>query len=338
MASENRGSSADLKSDLVSKGHAFSFFQVIRLLRLLGQHTAAESESDTGAKEPVWIRPELSMAFPPSDVARVEELPGETSRFRVTTRFLGLYGVSSPLPTFYTEDLVGEASEDETVTREFLDVVNQRIFQLFYDCWSKYREYLQVAEAKDEAYLERLFCLLGLGEKEFRKNLPQAESLIRYVGLLTQFPRSALGLRALLQDALGGIPVEIIPCVPRKMKLPSDQRLGLGGPRGRLGDDTVVGEEIEDRMGKFRVRLGPLTGDQFQSFLPDQAGHRRFVFLTRFYLNDPLEFDLELLVDAGDVQGASLGVPSWSHLGWDSWIFSGEIEGLVSARLTPSQN
>jgi type VI secretion system protein ImpH len=337
MASENRGSPADLKSDLVTKGHAFSFFQVIRLLRLLGARAAAESEPDTGARESVWIRPELSLAFPSSDVAKVEERPGETSRFLVTTRFLGLYGVSSPLPTFYTEDLVAEASEDETVTREFLDVINQRIFQLFYDCWSKYREYLRVAEARDETYLERLFCLLGLGEKEFRKNLPQAESLIRYVGLLTQFPRSALGLRALLQDALGQIPVEIIPCVPRKMKLPSDQRLALGGPKARLGDDAVVGEEIEDRMGKFRVRLGPLTGDQFQSLLPDQAGHQHLVFLTRFYLNDPLEFDLELLVDAGEIQTASLGALSWSRLGWDSWIFSGEIGGLVNARLAPSQ-
>ena len=336
MASENRGSPADLKSDLVTKGHAFSFFQVIRLLRLLGVHAAAESEPDTGARESVWIRPELSLAFPPSDVARVEELPGETSRFLVTTRFLGLYGVSSPLPTFYTEDLVGEASEDETVTREFLDVINQRIFQLFYDCWSKYREHLRVAEARDETYLERLFCLLGLGETEMREKLPQAESLIRYVGLLTQFPRSALGLRALLQDALRDIPVEIIPCVPRKMKLPSDQRLTLGGPQGRLGDDAVVGEEIEDRMGKFRVRLGPLRGDQFQGLLPDQADHQHFVFLTRFYLNDPLEFDLELLFDAGEIQGVSLGAPSWSRLGWDSWIFSGEIEGLVSARLAPS--
>ena len=337
MASENRGSPADLKTDLVSKGHAFSFFQVIRLLRLLGSHGAAESGSDTCAREPVWIRPELSLAFPSSDVAKIEELPGETSCFRVTTRFLGLYGVSSPLPTFYTEDLVDEASEDETVSREFLDVVNHRIFQLFYDCWSKYRQYLQVAEAENEAYLERLFCLLGLGEKEFRKDLPQVESLIRYIGLLTQFPRSALGLRALLQDALGQIPVEIIPCVPRRMKLPPDQRLVLGGPRGRLGDDTVVGEEVEDRMGKFRVRLGPLKGGQFQDLLPDQAGHRRFVFLTRFYLNDPLEFDLELVVDAGEVRPASLGALSWSRLGWDSWIFSGEIEGLVNARLAPSQ-
>jgi len=336
MAGEDRRSPLDLKLDLLKEGHAFSFFQVVRLLRLLDAHSRHAGKSGSGSEESVWIRPELSLAFPSSDVAKIEEIPDKKPSFLVTATFLGLYGVSSPLPTFYTEDLIAEASEDESVTRDFLDLIDHRVFTLLLECWMKYRQYIEVVEQKDEAHLERLFCLAGLGERELRKDLPEAYSLIRYIGLLTQFPRSALGLKTLLQDALGEIPVEIIPCIARRVKIPAEQRLVLGASKGYLGDDTLVGEETEDRMGKFRIKVGPLTRDQFQALLPGQRVHQRLYFLTRFYLNDPLEYDLELVLAAGEAGMASLGASSWSRLGWDTWVFSEEVMEQVSARFQPS--
>ncbi len=338
MAGKNRRSSLDLKPELLKEGHTFSFYQVIRLLRLLDAPSKKGGKSVPSSGDSIWIKPELSLAFPPSDVAKVEEIPDRKSSFSVTTTFLGLYGISSPLPTFYTEDLIDEASLDESVTRDFLDFINHRIFTLLFECWTKYRQYMQVVEQKNEAHLERLFCLLGLGEGKVREDLPEAYSLLRYVGLLTQFPRSALGLKTLLSDALDGLPVEVIPCVARKAKIPEEQRAILGSSRGSLGDDTFVGEEIEDRMGKFRIRVGPLTSDQYQALLPGQPFHQRLYFLTRFYVNDPLEYDLELVLAAGEVQMVSLGASMWSRLGWDTWIFSGEITEHMNARLQPSNS
>jgi type VI secretion system protein ImpH len=338
MAGENWGSPLDLKPDLLKEGHAFSFFQIVRLLRLLDAHSGHVDKPVSESGESIWIRPELSLAFPPSDVARIEEIPDKNPSYQVTATFLGLYGVSSPLPTFYTEDLMAEASGDESVTRDFLDFINHRIFTLFFECWTKYRQYIQVVEEKNEDHLKRLFCLLGLGEKQLRENLSEAYSVIRYIGLFTQFPRSALGLRTLLRDALEGMPVEIIPCVARRVKIPPDQRFVLGGSRGLLGDDALVGEEIEDRMGKFRVRVGPLTREQFQALLPEEPVHQRLHFLTRFYLNDPLEYDLELVLAAGEAEKVALGALSWSRLGWDTWIFSGEVMDQVSARFQPSDS
>lgn len=338
MASQGGRSSFDVKLDLLKEGHAFSFFQVVRLLRLFGGSKKKGDGSGFQGTEHIRIRPKLTLAFPPADVDSVEQKEGEQSQYLVTATFLGLYGSASPLPTFYTEDLIDEASEDESAAREFLDIINQRLFLLLFQCWTKYRQFVKVAEEDDPQHLERLFSLLGLGEKVLRDDVPDAYSLIRYVGLFTQFPRSAGGLKALLQDAFGSIPIKVVPCVVRKAKVPEEQRLFLGKSGGVLGSDSFIGEEIEDRMGKFRLQVGPLDQYQFQRLLPGEAGGDRFALLTRLYVTDPLEYDVELTLAGGQAQCACLGGASWSRLGWDTWMFAGDRIGEVKATYYPEQN
>lgn len=338
MASQSGRSSIDLKLDLLKEGHAFSFFQVIRLLRLLGSPSKETDARELQDTEHIRIRPKLSLAFPPADVDSIEEVGEEEPQYLVTATFLGLYGSASPLPTFYTEDLIDESSQDESVAREFLDIINHRLFLLLFRCWTKYRQFIQVVEEKNPQHLERLFSLIGLGEKALRDEVPDAYSLIRYVGLFTQFPRSAGGLKALLQDALGNMPVKVVPCVARKAAIPEDQRLLLGKSGGVLGTDSFMGEEIEDRMGKFRLKMGPLDQHAFQRLLPGGAGGDRLALLTGLYVTDPLEYDVELTLAEGEAQCACLGSPSWSRLGLDTWMFAGERMGEVKATFYPEQN
>jgi len=330
MAGKDWRSPPDLKTDLLNEGHTFSFFQVLRLLRLLTADGAQDGLSPSSHAEAARIRPGLSLGFPAADVVGIEETPDAETPFRVMTTFLGLFGVSSPLPAFYTEDLLLEEAEDESVTRDFLSFVNDRLYSLLCDCWAKYRQHVQIVERRDEAHVERFYCLLGLGEGELRRDLPDAYSLMRYLGLFTQFPRSALGLRTLLRDALVGLPVEIVPCMARWVRIPPDQRFIMGVSGGSLGVDTVVGEEIEDRMGKFRVRIGPLTRAQFQAILPEEPDYRKVDFLTHFYINEPLEYEIELVLASGEAATPCLGDPAWARLGWSTWVFSGEGIGEVS--------
>ena len=334
MAGQGWGSPADIRFDLLKNGHAYSFFQVIRLLRLLCG--GPEKPKEEGRKRGnIRVRPDLSLGFPAADIAKVEERGIEGSGFRVTATFLGLYGTSSPLPTFYTEDLLEEASEDQSATRDFLDVINDRLYDLLFRCWGKYRMFQQVAEEGNPRDLEKLFCLVGLGEEGLRDDAPEPYSLLRYAGLFSQFPRSALGLETLLQDALGGIPVEVVPCLVRNVKIPSDQRFSLGSSGCTLGEDGFLGEEIEDRMGKFRLRFGPLPIERFRSLLPGNPDHGRLAFLARLYLVDPLEYDIELLLMEGDARTVCLGAPKWSTLGWDTWTFSGDSLGEMNAVFPP---
>ncbi len=346
MAATHRRASAHLKSGsgndalraLLNKARSFSFFQAIRLLR----HLSAEARdgSDAEACATISIRPNLSLAFQPSDIEAIEALEGDAG-YRITANFLGLYGTASPLPTFYTEDLLAEAAQDESVCRDFIDIFNQSIYDLLYQGWLKYRQFLNIAEVNDHAYLERLYCLLGLGAEPLRssQDIPGGDyRLLRYIGLFTQHPRSAAGLGAMLRDALGDIPLEIVSCIPRKASIPPSQRMQMGLSGSQLGIDSYLGEEIPDRMGKFRIQVGPLDQAGFLRFTPGNESYDLLVALTESYLADPLAYEMELILGARQAQTVALGDPVRSVLGVTSWVFSVPHLGEVRTRFNIHRN
>ena len=331
MARENRGSSPDLTEQLLQEGRRFSFIQALRLLQFL---VRKEGTGEQGLNRRVRIRPELSLGFPGTDITAITKLPGEPSRFFITATFLGIYGSSSPMPSFYTEDLLHERGEDKSITRDFLDIINSPLYPIFFRCWGKYRLAYQIAEVHDAATLQRLYSLLGLESELFQKQFEDPDRLLRYIGLTTQSPRSAEGLRVLLMDGLGETSLRVIQCVHRVTAIPEDQRLQLGQSGNILGQNSYVGLEIAGRMGKFRIQIGPADGNTLHRFLPDQGRFSEMLDLIRFYLDQPLSWDLEISVGAGEVGHAGLGTDQWSRLGWNTWIFSGPSpEKEMSVRL-----
>lgn len=331
MAGEAGQAATDLKQELLAKSHEYTFFQAMRLLRLLGASPEIPSDpSDHRARIPVRIRPNNSLAFPAADIAAIEE-DGEGPGFRMTANFLGLYGHSSPLPTFYTEEMIDEAGADESVSRDFLDIYNHHIYNLFYQCCKKYNLFFLVGEEQSDEVMERLFCAIGIADPKARKKLEIAIELCRYIGLIMQRPHSAWGLETMLRDAFGGIPVKVNQCFKRIVKIKPNQLVQLGGNVGVLGYDTVIGTQIEDRMGKFRLQIGPVTLDDFNSLLPGNPGCKKLAAITQFYKVDPLECDVELILAKDECRTACLGSPQMSRLGLDTWVFSSETIGEVSA-------
>ena len=321
MAATSWSRTAALEDALLPQGEEFSFFQAMRLLAIL-----AKADAIGGKPADVRIRPELSLAFPAADVAGIER---DGDSYRLTATFLGLYGPASPLPTFYTEELLDEAANDSSTSREFLDIVNHRLFTLFHHCSVKYRLFHQVAEGGHEELLERLFCLIGLGEPVMRRSFPDPKSLLRHSPLLVQNSRSALGLKTLLAHDLG-LPVQVSQCLPRRVSVPADQRLSLGVSGSSLGMDTVIGSEITDVTGKFRVHVGPLARAEFDTLLPGMPGRQQLDRLVGLYVNEPLAWDVELVLAPGAGPVAILGTPAGSRLGWDTWL------GVGDPSVTPS--
>ena len=311
MAATNGQPNLDLSEQLLSQGPQFDFFQAVRLL-----HRHAQGESA------IRVRPELSLGFPASDIAKIEERPGGEG-FLITATFLGLYGVSSPLPAFYTEDLFRDAREESMGARDFLDLLHQRLFALLISGWKKYRLFFELSEAKNPAPMEMLYAISGLSSAD-------ATPWVRYSGLLGRRPRSALGLQTLLTDFLGGVDVEIIPFVPRQVKIPLDQQFQLGTGQNILGENSFIGEQFTDVQGKFRVRIGPLDSQRFRSLMREGSEHPALVELITHYLTDPLEYDIELILKGAETEPARLGGSHWSRLGLDMVLLAGQHPGNLS--------
>jgi type VI secretion system protein ImpH len=340
MAGEDWGTSPDLtaldlKLSLLKEGHSFSFFQAIRLLQNFIAPQDPQERHEYSGFSHIRISPLLSLAFPAADVEKIEENQnGDACRYQVTANFFGLYGVSSPLPTFYTEDLMEEVDDDARATKDFIDIIHQRLYHLLFRAWMKYRQFQQVNEDRNADHITRLFCLLGIGEPGYRKDMVNAEQLLRYIGLFSPSPRSALALKTILHDHLD-LPVDILPCVRRKAKIPEDQRIQLGGNNAGLGMESFIGEEIDDRMGKFRILVGPLDEEKYRAFIPGSKLYNRLVFLTELFVLDPLEYDIDVTMAASQAQTVCLGGSKWASLGHDTWIFSGETMGRTTSRFYP---
>lgn len=304
----------------------FELFQLLHVLERTLSRSAPIGKQGPARLEPIRIRPMLDLTFPPADIDTIEWRDGGGSipdRLLITTTFLGLYGANSPLPTHFTEALMAEDDDDVRV-RDFLDLFHHRVHSLLYRVWVKYRYYVTFRYDGSDAISHALRGMLGLGTAALDDAVGvDPVRLFRYVGLLSQQPRSAAGLEGMLRDFFAGIDISVQPCVGRWLRIErNDQnRMGLG--KCTLGSDMLLGERVFDRSGKFRIRAGPVGLDEFQRLLPDGEHSRALAELTRFYCIDPIDFDVEVTLRGDEVPETPL-TPSGciGRLGWTTWMKS----------------
>ena len=307
-----------LRRALGEGASGYDFAQAIRLLRLVLTRNEGTGE---GLWERVRVRPALSLAFPPRDLSSLEWTGGPEKPV-LEANFFGLYGVASPLPTFYTEDLIEEQNNDGSSARDFLDILHGVLYPLLYETWEKVRLSLRAYE-KGEPEITNLFHVFtGLSDPVFREADPLGPTTLRYAGLLTQHPRSARGLESILSDALDGIRVEVVQCVERTVSLPEEQRLLLGGELP-LGEETVLGDRIRSRSNQIRIRIGPVDNARFDDLLPGCRSLRKVSFWQEFYLIDPVSAEVELILADRSPAPVTLGAAERCRLGLDAWLETG---------------
>lgn len=298
----------DTGTGLSLEADSYAFFQLLRLLRRMQGDEAAFHAG-------VRVRPTLSLAFPETDVQSARR--DEDGQWQVEANFFGLYGVTSPLPTFYTEDLIDEAMQGQSSMRDFLDILHAALYPLLYRAWEKYRLWLQIDEQGDMARLDQLFALVGLQARP--QQAPMARALLPYAGLFGQRPRSALGLESLLGQLLKGAPVRVEPCAERAVAIPHVAQCRLGAQAHVLGECAVLGQRVRDRAGNLLIVVGPVTADAFMDLLPGAAGFERIRQTLAHYLEAPLRCMLHLLIVPGQRRAATLG-QGWSRLGEQTWL------------------
>jgi len=323
MAGTAGNTSAALTTELLKKGTSFPFFQALRLLERIN----ADSGEAPGS---IRIRPVLSLELCLSEVATIRSLP-EGTGFELLTSIPGLYGAASPVPAHLTERLVKAELDDRPGARALLDGIHTHLYRLFFDGLKHYRPWCNAVEGSAPDLWEVLFSLAGMRDTALQELSSDPAGLLRYIGLFTQQPRSAMGLKTLLNDAFPEIPVEVEQCVPHKAVIPRAQRLSLGDRGSRLGMSALIGEEIDSRTN-IRIRVGPVNRQQFHDLQGKTEEWSKLFLLTHLYLTDPVACELELVLAEGEAETARLGHAEWSRLGMNTWLFSGKKEEPTRAR------
>lgn len=329
MATPDRRTDPPLEELLFEEGYRFDFFQAVRLLeRLLPDRPPIGRDAEPH-REVVRFHSRLSLSFPPSAIHEIAREGDGTGQVRMTVAFMGLTGPSGVLPHQYTELLIERARRKDSTLREFLDLFNHRMISLFHRAWEKYRFPIAYERGEEDRFSQYLFDLMGMGTGGLRGRLEIAdERLLFYVGLLAQRPPSAHALERLLQDYFG-VPAEVSQFEGQWIELSEEDQssLGASGKNHELGVSTVAGRRIWDQQAKFRVKVGPLTFRQFCDFLPDGATFRPLAQLIRFFVGQELDFDIQLILRAGEVPTCRLGKPGpgGQKLAWSTWLKTREF-------------
>ncbi len=313
MADAHGSQAGAMKSRLLASGERFSFSQAYRLLRLLAHREGAQNPS-------IKVRPNLSLDFPGNDLSEIREVG--TAEYRLTANFLGLYGVTSPLPTFYTEDLLDEQHEGRHSNRDFLDIISQTIYPLFFRAWLKSRAHIRIKEFDDRRLLEIFHTFVGVNRPLRYMDRPGVAQLLRFAGLFSQYPRSAMGLQTIVAALYPGTHVDIIQQDERWQSIPQDQRTVLGGQACILGEDAHLGSQVKCRSGNLTLRITEVGSELFLKLLPGGEEFAKLRFIVRYYLLDPLHIHLKIGLKPDVARPLPLGGTSWASLGRDSWLMS----------------
>lgn len=301
----------------------FDFFRLLYLLERLSPNDARLGYTGPVRDETIRLRTDPSLVFASSDIVAFEAVkgPDRVERTNVTACFLGLVGAASPLPAYFVESIALAVQQDQPqVVRELLDVIHHRLYSLVYRAWSKYRHaFAYRSEGKDE-FTRRMFCAVGIdGFSEHQLPL-NPFYFLRYAPLLAGKSRSARGLSVVLDQLLGHIDVEIDQFVGHWTKIEKPLRNKLGVSNHQLGESLVLGRYVYDGSGRFAVKLGPLSYDDYLSFLP--GGHRRPFMQKVINTFTPGIHDvmLELHVDLESAPRFQLGSPRASTLSRTCWL------------------
>ncbi len=329
MAGEKREHDARLRARLFAEPRTFEFVQVVKLL----EQTAPPGTVPIGhagplEREGIRFVHDPSMAFAASDVAGLRTT--DDGRTEILATFLGLVGASSPLPVYFTEDLLDAETSDDRSLRAFYDILHQRLYALFYRAKIKYRFAGAGRADMRDAFSKRMMSFVGVDSAALPSAGLGAARLLGLAPLLAPRTRSARSLALYLEASFEGVPVEIESFIARTVVLDETQRNALGKRNAALGATLTLGGRVEDRSGRFRTKLGPIDRDLFDALLPGGAQHEFLRDVLSRFAGGVLESEVELILEGGGPR-FRLGDPRASKLGVTTTL-AGTVERSTRAR------
>ncbi len=316
MAAEHRQNFAGLMKDLLQNGPAYSVFYAIYLCETLLKDMHPEWSREKLEQTGLRFRPYEHFGYPPRNIRKIE-VSGEEVQFVIN--FLGLYGVNSPLPRCYHEQVSIQQNihgPGEVPLQNFLDIFNNRFYWLYYQAWKKYRYYLKLSEGMADETVQRIFAFIGHGPL-FAKNHSAGEKspaadispykLLQLSGVLSHRVRHKSGLLIMLREFFPNLPIKLQEFVPTMVRVAERPGMGNAGDRQmRLGLNGLVGQSVIDYMSRICLHIGPLDFEEYLRFMPGGKYAALLQRLLNFYLNDGLECDLKFIIKAESITPHSL--------------------------------
>lgn len=340
MASEGRTKTSALNflTEVSEKPYHYGFFQTVRRINCFYNDKPLTGHSYRPVDDPIRFTQEPYTFFAPATLGGLE-IDGSSPYPRLSQRFLGLFGPNGPLPLHLTEYARDRSRHhhDHTLA-SFADMFHHRVVSLFYATWAQSQPVVQFDRPDKDRYAMYVGALIGLGVPSLR-NLDSMHhvSKLGFAGHLGSLPRHVSGLVSLITGYFN-VPTQVREFIAHWMQIPKGDliRLGEDSMIGHLGRDTIIGERVWQRQDKFQIRLGPLSLERYEAFLPSGKSFKALVAAVRNYVGIELLWEVKLILKKDEKPVTCLGKSG--ALGWTSWLETDSRSDHVEDLLLQVQN
>ncbi|WP_370967631.1 type VI secretion system baseplate subunit TssG [Enterobacter wuhouensis] len=284
MAGESQPPHSRLSPRLERDIHRINFYRFCQLLEKSRPGRSPLGSTLNPTDDPVRFRPHSGMAFPASELKAVEyDEDHPDSPPTVRTTFMGLYGVDSPLPTAWIDD-IAQQREGYEAQQAFLDIFNHRILTQFYRIWRKYSYPATFEAGGRDSTSQSLLGLIGLGIPGTGKHIATPVSrFLALLGIMRLPARTEEGIHALVRLLAPQTTATVTPHCPRTVYL--SQPMGFYGDEDfRLDGYTVLGDETTEGSSQLLITLYTENFTEAQGWLPEGQIYEDFLVLLRVYL------------------------------------------------------
>lgn len=311
-----------LGQQLAEDACSFEFFQAVTLLQRLRANSQHVGGFYSPEVEAVHFSVNQRLGFPASEIQSLEATGDGPPEMKVN--FMGLTGPMGVLPYVYSELILERARAKDHSLAAFLDIFNHRAISLFYRAWQRSNFAVTFSSAGRDLFTQYMLDLAGLGTAGLRDRQDiDDEAFLHYVSLVASQLRSAVALEQVITDYFE-VPVEIQQFTGGWYTLDRKTQCELKEEESasrEIGFGAVAGDAVWDRQSRVRIRLGPMGIEPYCDFLPGGAAYKALRAMTRFFSNQCLEFEVQLVLDRNQVPDVELDLDSSNpaRLGWVSW-------------------
>ncbi|TPL88519.1 type VI secretion system baseplate subunit TssG [Mesorhizobium sp. B2-3-12] len=325
MADDARQSLPDLAQPAtVAAAMLSEDFDFFELLRRLEQRRGLFGHSGTPDREPARLGQHVRLSFSARDVVKLQD-GGENTPARVTVANLGLLGPEGPMPLHLTRWVLDRLSQrwftganaeqtSDTTFVDFVNILQHRMIALYYRAWADAHPAVQVERSVGGRVRAMLEAMSGIGLPGTQD--PELDAVrLRQAGSLASQVDGVERLTLFLATAFK-VPVRIKEFVAAWITIPTALQTRLGKAYAGLGRGATIGPRVFSRQERIELRVGPLSLDDFKSFLPGERRLGLFKKAVRDMIGEALDVDLRIVLARDAVPPARVGAVQLGRTAW----------------------
>ena len=316
MAAEDGAPAQHLKflTAIASEVRRYGMFPIVRGVEARAHGLPRVGRARRPTQSAVDLAQVPALSFPGPTIESVELRKGRATLFGY---WLGLTGPMGALPVHLTEFAYYERRYAKR--RPFggwLDVIANRMLQLFYRAWADSQPAAQADRPDDDRFANYLGHLSGACEGVTEAALFPARARLHYAALFAS-RRSAVGIEDALSHLLDQ-PVRVLEYQPRWRDVELADQTRLGRSFAQLGLDAMVGSRVMVASDAFRVVIRADSMAEFKALLP--SGGRFAIAQEALDAFAPSHLEWDIMIEMAERHAAPVRLDGTGRLGWTGWI------------------